>query len=168
MAGTTLPSPHYLPCSNLDNRGWVECEIGFTALPTFTIPTCAPTSLSSAEYAPAERIAIATSSTDYPVATTTSAPEAIITPPPWLNATATAAPGNASSSSCSPLWICIDALAVCGGVSQMYGKYVHPINPPIKYLNLILTTYQLSRYLHPSPSGPTHLHASARHLSTFV
>lgn len=59
----------------------------------------------------------------FPYTETTSA-DALITPPPTPDATKY---GYASgTTTCSSMWICLDALAVCGDVTQMYGAYVTP------------------------------------------
>ncbi|KAL6709638.1 hypothetical protein ACN47E_001066 [Coniothyrium glycines] len=111
---------------------WVHCKDGLAAIPTFTMPPCGPT-----PHALVARCAANVTSMEEVAMNTTAVPTPIITPPPWINATATNKDDfNSTSSTCSPLWICIDALAVCGGVSRMYGNCHDtctpvPLVPPV-------------------------------------
>lgn len=124
MAGTSILHLHTTEIILQPYSGWVECEIGFTAVPTFAIPSCdeEPTPL-----IPAERVAVETITTaieiEIQVHTSTPSPDALITPGPRTNTSASyIGDGNSTASICSPLWICIDVIAVCGPVTQIYGK----------------------------------------------
>jgi hypothetical protein len=84
-------------------------------IPTFTAPLCDPA---------------VSSDTGYPTQTSYAAPEVpsptdkdmdgpLITPPPSLNLTTQTTVG--ASSICTPIWLCVDYLAVCGNSTEMYG-----------------------------------------------
>ncbi|KAH9860364.1 hypothetical protein J1614_011695 [Plenodomus biglobosus] len=110
-------------CGETYGGTWVECTAGIATLPTFIVPTCAPTPPSLTEaagpYGPAR----------YGYNATTTAPPAhLITAAPAYNPTALPTWDN-TTSSCSPLFICIDCLAVCGGVSSKYGDCYDTCTP---------------------------------------
>ncbi|KAF3044603.1 hypothetical protein E8E12_002353 [Didymella heteroderae] len=94
---------------------WTECANGVRELPTFTVPLC------SSKFKPAvstgKRYPVQTSGTNLPSVTSTA--ESLITTPP--SPYHTKAPRSVRSRTCSPLWLCIDNLAVCGNSTQMYG-----------------------------------------------
>ncbi|KAH7391689.1 hypothetical protein BKA66DRAFT_439491 [Pyrenochaeta sp. MPI-SDFR-AT-0127] len=93
---------------------WVECGAGITEMPTFTVPECSssPTPASTDEdvYPPFPRVGFPT----------TTSSNALITPAPTFDSTYDYNYATGSTT-CSSLWICLDALAVCGDVTQMYG-----------------------------------------------
>jgi len=101
-------------CGETYGGEWIECATGISAIPTFVMPTCTPTPTSATEH-----------STWVDGleghGTVTASPESMITSGPMsYNLSATPIWPNATSS-CTPLFICVDCLAVCGGVSRKYG-----------------------------------------------
>ncbi|KAF9692417.1 hypothetical protein EKO04_009768 [Ascochyta lentis] len=90
---------------------WTECGGGVTEIPTFTAPPCSdvgyPTQSSDAGQ-------------DNPSSTDSEAVSSI-TPPPSLTSNVATPSSESAPSTCSPLWLCIDYMAVCGDTSQMYG-----------------------------------------------
>ncbi|KAF1358140.1 hypothetical protein EJ07DRAFT_125472, partial [Lizonia empirigonia] len=100
---------------------WTECVDGVTNMPTFTALPCASIVESASSF-----------DVSYPTQTSGASPislsstdsgtvEASITTPPFVETTAVPSPGTSLSNSCSPLWLCIDYIAVCGDLTQMYG-----------------------------------------------
>lgn len=88
-------------------------------MPTFTAPLCSPsvdTAVSiGADYPTETFYAVA----DIPSSANDGTAESLITPPPTLNATTI--PDSSETSTCSPLWLCVDYTAVCGNLTQLYG-----------------------------------------------
>lgn len=102
---------------------WVECATDVSAIKTFFVPTCAPTPASTSE------VIWVTRPTGYEInATATAPPPNLITAAPEYNATGLPPWAN-SSTPCSPLFICVDCLAVCGGKSSKYGDCYDTCTP---------------------------------------
>ncbi|KAI8936084.1 hypothetical protein NX059_007583 [Plenodomus lindquistii] len=110
-------------CGETYGGTWVECATDVSAVPTFTVPTCAPTASLKFVNSEAER-----RPGRYYNATKTAPPAPLITAAPEYNATAARTWGNLTSS-CSPLFICVDCLAVCGTVSKKYGDCYDTCTP---------------------------------------
>ncbi|KAF1924402.1 uncharacterized protein M421DRAFT_72569, partial [Didymella exigua CBS 183.55] len=94
---------------------WTECANGVMSLRTFTVPPCS--SRINSAVCTGTGYQVETSSTTLFLDVIT-AKSSITTPPSPYH---TQAPRSRRTRTCSPLWLCIDKLAVCGNSTQMYG-----------------------------------------------
>ncbi|KAF2854480.1 hypothetical protein T440DRAFT_541798 [Plenodomus tracheiphilus IPT5] len=109
-------------CGKTYGGTWIECATARTALPTFLVPTCAPTPTAAITIW-GDRIGRYKAN-----ATVIAPPASLITAAPAYKATALPVWDNLTTS-CSPLFICIDCLAVCGGKSRKYGDCYDTCTP---------------------------------------
>ncbi|KAF2033883.1 hypothetical protein EK21DRAFT_86034 [Setomelanomma holmii] len=82
---------------------WIECATGISAIPTFSVSEC--TNLPASNTTPTAEV-------------TLTSFEPVITPAPGPWYPTGVSKGN---TTCSALWICVDAIAVCGGETVGYG-----------------------------------------------
>ncbi|KAF2624409.1 hypothetical protein BU25DRAFT_303166, partial [Macroventuria anomochaeta] len=98
---------------------WTECADGITDMSTFTAAPCS----SSIDTAVSIDAGYPTQTTDavtsVPSSTDDGTSDSLITPPPALDSTTITS--LSKTSRCSPLWLCVDYMAVCGNLTQMYG-----------------------------------------------
>lgn len=87
---------------------WVECATHITEIPTFVVPVCTNTPTLNITTIPTPTI-----------------PDMVITPAPTIPSLSLNKTYSINSTSCYPLWICIDALQICDNeVTIPYGAYV--------------------------------------------
>ncbi|KAJ4987834.1 hypothetical protein SVAN01_06714 [Stagonosporopsis vannaccii] len=91
---------------------WTECTGGPTEMPTFTAPLCTLSIDAGDPTRSTDTVTVVPSSTDSPA-------KSLITPPPSV--VTTTIPSLSKTTSCAALWLCVDYLAVCGELTQMYG-----------------------------------------------
>ncbi|KAF1845596.1 uncharacterized protein K460DRAFT_111364 [Cucurbitaria berberidis CBS 394.84] len=88
---------------------WVECATGITGMPTFTVPLCSTVGADPN---------VAPEATPNPTSTES---DPLITPAPVFSSNSSRTNGNATST-CSPLWICVDLVAACGNAMIPHGE----------------------------------------------
>ncbi|CAO2648765.1 Nn.00g097140.m01.CDS01 [Neocucurbitaria sp. VM-36] len=124
LAGLTLAGPARRDCGMTKSflatnecgmtygGTWVECASGVTEMPRFTIPLCSTTSPADANATPIVAVIIGPTPTGV---------DPLITPAPAVSTGSSPYYANATST-CSPLWMCVDMVAFCGSEQVAHGE----------------------------------------------